>query len=743
MNDFSPPLRGLFTRFAMAGLLTLYCIGMCAAALAQGFTLNALPTPNVELTRPGRVLEMERLPDGKLLLAGEFIRIGGQPRANIARLNASGNLDTSYVANIDVGSGLQQLLTDGNGRTYVLTGSSLRRLAVGGTLDTAFATVFFNFTLARSLALVSDGIIVGGNFSTVGTPELPRAGLVKIRLDGSVDPNFIVTTNEVTTVLSSGADEVLVGGGFTSIGGNARTGLARVSTIGTGTVLTTWNPNLTTTSGNVRIFDALIHSGALYIAGTFDAVGATPRARLAKLSMASGAALDSAWNVSAPALSNARLFQHNNSLLVSTFNFASYANPPSAAVSARRLMRAALSGSGNIDASFAPTFNADVFADPVAVTDGDAVARMVIGGNFLSIGSTSRFALAQLNADGSLDSVSALTEAINVGNVAQLQIDPSTQRTYLSGSFLRADGAALRYCLRLNANGLVDTNWRPQTDDRVSPAFAHIPGAGVWVATNAGIARLNEIDGLRISSWVNSTINVSQLIATNNAVYALTPNAIVRFAITSNGLGDPGFVLTTNASIQQLRFDAAGNTIVFSGAFSQVNGVNRPRLARIDANTGALLTSFDPNFADDVGVMGVQGFDLDGAGAVWAAGNFVSVNGSARQSPVRLLLSNGDIDPASVAPASAAFNVGLGFHGGFFYGLRFTFNGNAQLRRVPSAGGEFDPSWLIATNSAVNAVAFDANRVLLGGDFQTIGNTARLALASVPKTDAVFQNGFD
>jgi Domain of unknown function (DUF5122) beta-propeller len=715
---------------------------LAIAARAQP-SLNALLTPNVELLRAGRVLEMERLADGKLLLGGDFIRVGALPRAGIARLNINGSVDTSYVPTVSAEFGLQQLLTDSSGRSYLLNGGSLRRLTPTGELDTGFTSVSFNFTFARSMALVSDGIIVGGDFSTVGLQNLPRAGLVKIRFDGSVDPNFIVNTTDVTTVISAGMDEVLVAGGFTSIGGVARTGIAKLSTAGAGLVLSNWNPILNNAAGAVRLSDALIAAGSVYLTGTFDTVAGVSRVRLAKVSLSAGAILDSAWNIRASGVANARLFQHNGSLLVSTSNFSFYANPPAVALPGRRLMRAALTGTGTIDAGFAPVIQEDGAGTAVAVAPGDNATRMVIGGSFIGLGNSARFALAQLNADGSLDTVSALVEAADLGAVSQIAVDSVNQRTYLSGNFLRADGAALRYCLRLDANGNVDTNWRPQTDDRVNPAIAVVPGSGVWVGINAGIVRLNESDGLQVSSWVNNTGSVFKLLAANAAIYAVSGSGLLRFPIANNGVADAAFVPAANSNVDQIRFDSAGNSLLVSGAFSQIGGGNRARLARLNVNTGALISSFDPNFNDISGQVGLQGFDLDGLGGVWVAGNFNSVNGIARNSPVRLRLSDGEIDSASAPLPNSTFNLGLGFSDGFFYGERTTFGGNAELKRVPSIGASSDPSWRIQLVGVSDAIAFDSSRVLLGGSFTQIGQSPRLGLASVPKVDVMLRDGFE
>jgi Domain of unknown function (DUF5122) beta-propeller len=712
-------------------------------AYAQAVSLNALPTPNVELLRQGRVLEMEPLSDGKLLIAGDFIRVGTQPRPGIARLNLNRTLDTSYMPSVEVGFGVQQIMTDASGRTYLLNSATLRRLTADGALDSAFPQLGFNPTFARSMALVSDGVIVGGNFSSVGLADVPRLGLVKIRFDGSVDLNFIVSAPDVMAVVAVSDSEVLITGGFTAVAGVARTGTARVGTSSAGSVNSAWNPSISNGALALRVDDALISGGSVYLTGSFTTVDGVARAHLAKLALANGA-LDSLWNISAPTLINARLFQHNGSLLVSSASTTAYANPPAAAVPGRRLLRAALTGTGSIDIGFAPVPVEDAVSTAVAVAPADSAARLVLGGNFLSIGTSARFALAQLNADGSVDSVSAVTEAFALGNVSQIQMNPSTQQIYLSGDFLRADGAALRYCLRLSANGAVDTNWRPQTGNRRNIPFALVPGTGVFVATSVGIARLNEVDGLPIASWVNSTQSVISLLPANAAIYVASGTQLLRFALASNGALDAGFAPATNGTVDQLRFDAPGNSLLVSGAFSQIGGAARAHLARINANTGALIASFDPTFTIASGaIVSPQGFDLDPAGGVWIAGNFDSVNGALRASTVRVLLSNGDVDPASAGSPASTFNNGLSFSDGLFYGWRTTNGGNAEVKRVPTAGGAAESSWRVVTTGVPSVAVFDADRVLLSGRFTRIGDSPRLGLASLAKIELLLRDGFE
>jgi uncharacterized delta-60 repeat protein len=45
-------------------------------------------------------------PDGKVLIGGTFTNVNGQPRQDIARLNSDGTLDTSFVPSPGVSGGI-------------------------------------------------------------------------------------------------------------------------------------------------------------------------------------------------------------------------------------------------------------------------------------------------------------------------------------------------------------------------------------------------------------------------------------------------------------------------------------------------------------------------------------------------------------------------------------------------------------------------------------------------------------
>ena len=144
----------------------------------------------------GSVSALEIQPDNKIIVAGDFNRVGGVLRNNIARLNADGTLDQTF----DTGTGFDgmieklvvqpdgKILVGGDFATFNQTGQGkITRLNADGSLDTTFnpnadGTVY-------SIVRQADGrILIGGAFTNVG--GLTRNGIARLNPDGSVDGNF-------------------------------------------------------------------------------------------------------------------------------------------------------------------------------------------------------------------------------------------------------------------------------------------------------------------------------------------------------------------------------------------------------------------------------------------------------------------------------------------------------------------------------------------------------------------------
>jgi uncharacterized delta-60 repeat protein len=125
----------------------------------------------------GDVIAIAVQSDGKLLVGGGFVQVGGVARHYLARLNANGTLDTSFAdSNLD--GGVWSIAVQPDGKVLVAgdftniggtARSYLARLTAVGALDTGFADAQLCCLPARSVALQADGhVLVGGDFSHPG-----------------------------------------------------------------------------------------------------------------------------------------------------------------------------------------------------------------------------------------------------------------------------------------------------------------------------------------------------------------------------------------------------------------------------------------------------------------------------------------------------------------------------------------------------------------------------------------------
>jgi uncharacterized delta-60 repeat protein len=173
--------------------------------------------------------------DGKFLVGGAFTNLVGQRRNFLGRLQSDGSLDMAFDP--VVYSPVQCLAVQPDGKILVggafpsLVGDSddyLARLNPDGTRDTAFTprTAFTVF----SVALQTDGkIVVGGTLKVPTSPVSYYTFFGRVNSDGSVDDSFKPVPYGGVNSLALQADgKVLVGGDFTSIGGQSRNHLARL-----------------------------------------------------------------------------------------------------------------------------------------------------------------------------------------------------------------------------------------------------------------------------------------------------------------------------------------------------------------------------------------------------------------------------------------------------------------------------------------------------------------------------------
>lgn len=265
------------------------------------------------------------------------------------------------------------------------------------------------------------------------------------------------------------------------------------------------------------------------------------------------------------------------------------------------------------------------------------------------------------------------------------------------------------------------------------------------------------------ADWVrDSSFNVGGT-GTNGAVLAMLRQADGRLLIagnftTYNGISrariarlnadgsldlsfDPGTGVNGTVNAMVLQPDGR---IVLGGAFSQVNGISRQRIARLNAD-GSLDLSFDPGPNGFGGQ--VRGIAVQADGKLLVGGDFNSYNGMPVARIARLN-SNGTLDagfdPGQGASAGvyaiALQNDGRVLIAGAFNSVNNTpRNRVARLNANGSLDTSFDPG--AGLGNTVHALALQPDgRILIGGQFTTPHN--RIArLNANGSLDASFEPG--
>ncbi len=138
-------------------------------------------------------------PDGKLLLAGSFSRVNGQPRTTLVRLNADGSVDEDFGRELRFDGAVLDIAIQPDGRILVggpferingVRRPFIARLLADGSVDESFQPnggPTSDWTvIIQTVALQSDGkILMGGFFKQVdGKPML---NLARLNPDGTFD----------------------------------------------------------------------------------------------------------------------------------------------------------------------------------------------------------------------------------------------------------------------------------------------------------------------------------------------------------------------------------------------------------------------------------------------------------------------------------------------------------------------------------------------------------------------------
>jgi uncharacterized delta-60 repeat protein len=654
-------------------------------------------------------------PDGKVLIGGNFTQVNGVGRIRIARLNGDGSLDAGFDPGLGADGTVSAIAVQLDGKVLIggnftqvngVGRNHIARLNANGSFDAGFDPGTGPNGWVFAVALQPDGkVLIGGFFGHVNNVE--RGCVARLNNNGSLDTGFDTTTgadNSVRAVAFQPDGKVLIGGDFTTVNGVGRNRIARLNA--NGSLDTGFNPG-TGVLGAVEAV-ALQLDGKVLIGGQFTQFNEVGRNNIARLN--ANGSLDTGFNPGTGADSTVLTvaLQTNGQVLIGG-NF-THVN------GVDRNFIARLNANGTLDSGFDPGTGANDQVEALAVQpDGHAL----IGGLFTTVNGVGRNRIARLNADGTLDT--GFDTSIGANNtVYAVALEPRRQdgKVLIGGDFTTVNEVGRNRIARLNANGSLDTGFDPGT------------GADGTVYTIAV-----QLDGKVLIGGNFTTING---VGRNRAARLNTDGSL-------DASFDPGTGATF--AVRALVIQPDGKVLI-GGQFTQVNGVDRNHIARLNSN-GSLDAGFDPGTGANGWVYGVA---LQSNGKVLIGGNFTQVNGVGRYCVARLN-ANGALDTGfdpGTGANGAVYTVALQSDGKVLIGGSFTTFyevGRSRLARLNTDGAldtGFLPTVGMGANASVESVAVQADgKVLLGGLFTQVNVVVRNRIARLLGAVGVLDTGFD
>ncbi|MBK9989575.1 MAG: hypothetical protein IPP19_02265 [Verrucomicrobia bacterium] len=435
-------------------------------------TTLAIGTGLVSGTSTGRVFSLAVQSDGRILLGGDFTAFNGTARGNIARVDSTGALDTTFNPGAGCNSSVSSVAVSSTGKIfaagYFTTYNSSPaanhvRLSSTGVQDMGTTGTITSDGMAKVLPISGGKMIVGGDFTLAN--KTARTCFARVNANGSVDTTFATGTSSgvsrVDALALQSDGRIVAVGDFDRLNGMTANGIARFNADGTPDTLFTPGAAFGTgTAAAVQVQS----NGRLIVGGRFTSFNGVVANNI--VSLRSDGTLDAASVVGTGFDGNLiALVQQSDGKILAGGYITQYNG-----VARKGVARL------NADLTLDPTFDAGAIAlrnvQAIAVqSDG----KILIAGD--ASGDTG--GILRLLANGTLDGTfnpggsSFVFPKSYPGLVAiAAQADG---RILVGGYFTAYNGTAISGVARLNADGTLDTTFSlPDVTDRFGNGFTFL-----------------------------------------------------------------------------------------------------------------------------------------------------------------------------------------------------------------------------------------------------------------------------
>jgi uncharacterized delta-60 repeat protein len=646
--------------------------------------------------------------DGKILVGGYFTSIGGQPRYNIARLDATTGLADSFDPNPEDEVVSIAVQADGKilvGGAFFGIGGQTRRHIARLDATTGLADSFDPSPNDEvfSIALQADGkILAGGYFTSIGGQT--RNYIARLDATTGLADSFDPNPNGIVYSIAVQADaKILVGGIFNDIGGQIRANIARLDA--TTGLADSFDPNANIPFGGGVNSIVVQADGKILAGGRFFNIGGQPRNNIARLDATTGLADSFDPNAGGGigySLVNSIAVQADGKILAGGY-FNTLA--PNGGATVTRYNIARLETDGRLD----QTLDLSIVGSDVLATAVQPDGKILIGGIFTTVLGVARNNIARLNTDGTLDTAfnpNALGDPGRSTQVLSIAVQ-ADGKILAGGEFTSIGGQPRNYIARLDATtGLADS-FDPNAEDVV-----------VALAVQADGQILACGDFTSIGGQPRNYI--ARLDATTGLADSFDPNA-----------NDNAFALAVQAD----------GKILAGGNFTSIGGQTRYNIARLDPTTG-LADTFNPSADASLTSIAVQA-----DGKILAGGIFHTIGGQPRNYIARLDATTGLADSFDPNPNGFVFSIAVQADGKILAGGQFhtiggeTRNDIARLDATTGLADSFDPNANGFLGGSVSSIAVQADgKILAGGIFTSIGGQTRERFARLSNDTAALRN---
>ncbi|MBK8092937.1 MAG: hypothetical protein IPK32_13365 [Verrucomicrobiaceae bacterium] len=708
----------------------------------------------------GDIDELLVLPDGRILIGGDFTFAGTTANMQFACLNASGSVNTAFMSNVGSGpngwaGGELALQPDGTilvgGVFYQWNGqprASIARLNADGTLDAGLAVPPYTqvqgqyLTHFYSFAVQPDGkIVVGGWFDRITDTAVLSYNLARITNEYAPgQPGTLRMVSATRSTAENAGSVDLSVSRFTGLTGAV--GISYSVTAGSAVEGTDY----TAVSGTLNWADAEGGLKTITVPILQDTAQDGARTFTVTLSTPTGGAF-----LPGGGTSTLVTILDDDALPSITLNPQAVSLEQGASFTLRTAFDSVLSATVKWQLDTGSGFNDIPGATSTVYTVTNASAASHAG----------TYRAVVTNANGVTNSgTAAVSISIPAGSIVNAFAPPADTPIVLAanalsmdttGRFLIASNSQLR---RLNADGTLESTTTFGINVSTINAVLSLPDGRTLVAGNLGTITHVPSGGtstvntriFRLNDDATSTIDTTWSVSTNGIVTALALGASGKFYVGSgaaptstngiqrfnaDGTTDASWTPVVNtlaagtgATVVLIR-ELADGKVLISHRHGPTSG-GTYRLTRV-TSTGAIDTTFGTNGSIDFGTSNwVNGLDVLPDGRLAVSARFNPNFFTTGQQYLALLNANGTLD-TTFQFATGVLNGnpnGVIYRDGrlFVFGAFTTVNGSPQggVARV-NLDGSIDSSFSAGVGVAGGAASVNAARYTAAGEIFIAG----------------------